>query len=60
LELRQQQGEDASEAGVKVMEDQLGVDQPPADVELAHRMAVESSEDAGVLWQRLQETLHRA
>ena len=60
LELRQQQGKDASEAGVTVKEDQLGVDQPPADVELAHRMAVDSSEDAGVLWQRLQEALQRA
>jgi predicted kinase len=60
LELRQREAEDASEAGVAVMEDQLAVDQPPAGVELAHRMAVESGEAAGVLWLRLQARLRRA
>ncbi len=60
LELRQRQGGDASEAGIAVMEDQLSVDQPPAGVELAHRLAVDSSEATGVLWQRLQEAMHRA
>lgn len=60
LELRQREAEDASEAGVAVMENQLAVDQPPAGVELHHRMAADSGEAAGVLWQRLQESLHRA
>ena len=60
LELRQREAEDASEAGVAVMENQLAVDQPPAGVELDHRMAADSNEAAGVLWQRLQESLHRA
>ena len=60
LELRQREAEDASEAGVAVMENQLAVDQPPAGVELDHRMAADSGEAAGVLWQRLQESLQSA
>ncbi|MEE4143639.1 MAG: AAA family ATPase [Halieaceae bacterium] len=59
LEQREREGVDASEAGVTVMEDQLEVDQALADVELAHRMAVDSGESADVLWQHLQDTLHR-
>ena len=51
---REDQGRDASEAGVRVMESQLAADQPPAGEELAHRIAVNSAEDANALWQRLQ------
>ena len=52
---REQHGRDASEAGVRVMESQLAVDQPLAGVELAHRMEADSAEDAQLLWQRLQQ-----
>ena len=57
LQLRQQQGHDASEADVKVMEEQLKVDQPPARVELAHCMQAASGEEPAVLWQHLQGAL---
>jgi predicted kinase len=54
LAKREKQGRDASEAGVRVMENQLAVDQPPAGDELPFTMAADSGEDAPVLWQRLR------
>jgi aminoglycoside phosphotransferase family enzyme/predicted kinase len=54
---RERQGSDASEAGVVVMEKQLSNDEALADEELACRMAAESTEDAGALWQRLLQFL---
>lgn len=51
---REREATDASEAGVRVMEAQLGVVQPPGGVELARRMAADSGEDAGPLWRRLR------
>ena len=55
---REQLRQDASEADVTVMENQLAVDQPLADAELACRLAVESAEDGAKLWQRLQRHWH--
>jgi aminoglycoside phosphotransferase family enzyme/predicted kinase len=52
---REQQGRDASEADVGVMESQLANDEPLAGEELLCRMvAAESTEDANALWRRLQ------
>jgi predicted kinase len=55
LTLREQRGQDASEAGVRVMENQLKVDQAPADAELAYLVAADSGEDQDLLWRRLQQ-----
>jgi predicted kinase len=54
LVARELRGRDASEAGVRVMENQLKVDQPPAGVELAHLVPAASDEDADTLWGRLR------
>jgi len=51
---RERHGQDASEAGVAVMEQQLDVDQALSGEELDYRLEADSSEDAGVLWQRFQ------
>jgi uncharacterized protein len=56
---RERAKQDASEAGVAVMESQLQVDQPLTDQELNCRLSVHSSEDAQVLWQGLQDLLKR-
>jgi aminoglycoside phosphotransferase family enzyme/predicted kinase len=55
LVAREKRGQDASEAGVRVMENQLTVDQPPADAELAYRVEADSGDDAASLWRRLQQ-----
>lgn len=52
---RERQGQDASEADVAVMQRQLGMDQPLSPDELACRLPADSSEDATLLWQRLQQ-----
>jgi predicted kinase len=52
---RERQRQDASEADVAVMQQQLGMDQPLSGDELAARLPVDSSEDAALLWQRLQQ-----
>ena len=57
LERRETGGQDASEAGVRVMQEQLRVSEPLQGSELACRMAAASGEDTGVLWQRLQRQL---
>jgi hypothetical protein len=51
---RERHKQDASEAGVAVMEQQLDVDQALSGEELDCRLEVDSSEDANVLWQRFQ------
>jgi aminoglycoside phosphotransferase family enzyme/predicted kinase len=57
LVAREQHAHDASEAGVRVMENQLAVDQPLAGAELAYRVAADSGEAADTLWRRLQQTV---
>jgi len=54
---RERQRQDASEAGVKVMESQLARVEPLADTELAFRMKADSSEQGAILWCRLQQCL---
>ncbi len=54
LALRERAARDASEAGVRVMESQLRVDEPLGDAELAYAMAADSGEDQDTLWARLQ------
>jgi aminoglycoside phosphotransferase family enzyme/predicted kinase len=51
---RERHGQDASEAGVAVMEQQLGVDEALTGEELGHRLEADSTEDAATLWQRFQ------
>jgi len=51
---RERHKQDASEADVAVMEQQLGVDEALAGEELACRLEADSSEDADALWQRFQ------
>lgn len=52
---REQQAGDASEAGIRVMEKQLEINQAPGKDELAYRVAAHSDEDANTLWQRLRQ-----
>jgi len=52
---RERQGQDASEAGVAVMEQQLGIDQALAGEELDYRLEADSSEDVATLWQRFKK-----
>lgn len=54
LARREQHANDASEAGIRVMESQLEIDQPLGDAELASAMAADSGEDQDALWLRLQ------
>ena len=54
---RERHRQDASEAGVKVMESQLARIEPLADIELAFRVKADSSEQGGLLWRRLQQCL---
>ncbi len=54
LALRERAARDASEAGVRVMESQLQLDEPLGDAELAYAMAADSGEDQDALWSRLQ------
>jgi predicted kinase len=54
LALRERAAQDASEAGVRVMESQLQLDEPLGDAELTRAMAADSGEDQDALWSRLQ------
>jgi len=56
---REKEAQDASEAGVRVMESQQEVDQPPAGDELLHRMEAHSDQDASTLWRQLQSVCNR-
>jgi hypothetical protein len=51
---RERHKQDASEAGVAVMEQQLDVDQALTGEELGYRLEADSSEDNATLWQRFQ------
>ncbi|MDH5172580.1 MAG: ATP-binding protein, partial [Gammaproteobacteria bacterium] len=55
LTTRERDQRDASEAGVRVMENQLKVDQAPAGAELLYTVLADSSEDQDTLWRRLQQ-----
>ena len=48
---------DASEAGLNVMEQQLGQIEPLSDVELTLRLAADSADNAEQLWDRLERQL---
>jgi aminoglycoside phosphotransferase family enzyme/predicted kinase len=52
---RERRRQDASEAGVAVMEQQLAVDQALSGKELGYRLEADSGEDAAKLWQRFQD-----
>jgi predicted kinase len=52
---RERLRQDASEADVAVMEQQLGVDQAFSGEELGYRLEAGSSEDDATLWQRFQK-----
>jgi len=54
---RERQQQDASEADVKVMEQQLAIDQPLSGEELACRLPADSAEDQAALWRRFQQQL---
>ena len=56
---RERHGHDASEAGVAVMEQQLGIDESLTGEELGCRLEVDSSEDPATLWQRFQNQCFR-
>jgi uncharacterized protein len=52
---RARHAQDASEADVTVMEQQLGSAQPLALDEQAYRLAADSGEDSAALWRRFQD-----
>ena len=54
---RERLQQDASEADVAVMEQQLAIDQPLSGEELACRLQADSAEDQADLWQRFQQQL---
>ena len=54
---RERLQQDASEADVAVMEQQLAIDQPLSGDELACRLQADSAEDQAALWQRFQQQL---
>ena len=56
---RERLQQDASEADVAVMEQQLAIDQPLSGDELACRLQADSAEDQADLWQRFQQQLKR-
>ena len=55
LTTRERDQRDASEAGVRVMENQLKVYQAPAGAELLYTVLADSAEDQDTLWRRLQQ-----
>jgi len=60
LEEREQRGNDASEAGVRVMLRQQADAEPLTARERRYRVQASSTESAGELWRRLQSGLQRA
>jgi len=52
---RARHAQDASEADVSIMERQLLTAEPLSHEEQAYRLKVDSSDDAALLWQRLQQ-----
>jgi len=54
---REQRGADASEAGIRVMEQQLESGEPLSDVELGYRLEPDPLERPEGLWNRLREQL---
>jgi aminoglycoside phosphotransferase family enzyme len=59
LQAREQSGNDASEAGVRVMLNQQANAQPLTALEQRYRVQASSTDNAGELWRRLQDGLHR-
>lgn len=57
LRERERHGQDASEAGVRVMEDQLANAQPLGAQELQYRFAADSAEDGAILWELMADEL---
>ena len=57
LRERERHGQDASEAGVQVMENQLANAQPLGAGELQYRFEADSAEDGAVLWQGMADEL---
>ena len=58
LAARDRHRQDASEAGIAIMERQLAQREPLSGEELCSRVEMDSGEDAGNLWQRVEELTH--